>query len=142
MKLYRSAAHPTQWIAFGSETGWVMFPAEVNGWQKRKPARGVDPLYIREVPVRMAFNTGIPGAPTLAVAASASALTRPATVQEIVSGRLTERKSTFGVSSVTSRDAWALPSRGTLLNRQKPHTGATSRYCTGFGGSQRGPNAY
>jgi hypothetical protein len=40
-----------------------MFPAEVNGWQKRQPAGGIDRLGSREVPLRLGFNTGIPGAP-------------------------------------------------------------------------------
>jgi hypothetical protein len=62
MKLYRSAKHGTGWFAFAPEIGWVMFPAEVGGWTKRQPARGIDPLYVREVPLRLAFNTGIPGA--------------------------------------------------------------------------------
>jgi hypothetical protein len=39
-----------------------MFPADIGGWQKREPARGVDPIDMREVPLRMGFNTGIPGA--------------------------------------------------------------------------------
>jgi len=42
-----------------------MFPAEVDGWEKRQPARGVDPIYIREVPLRMGLNSGIPGATVL-----------------------------------------------------------------------------
>ena len=40
-----------------------MFPAEVGGWQKRQPACGADLLDMREVPLCMGFNTGIPGAP-------------------------------------------------------------------------------
>jgi len=60
MKLYRSRNFPTQWFAFGPGVGWVMFPAEVNGWDKRRPARGLDPVDIREVPLRLGFNTGIP----------------------------------------------------------------------------------
>jgi len=60
MKLFSSTAYPGRWFAFGPEIGWVMFPAEVGGWQKRQPARGVDPIYMREVPLRMGFNTGIP----------------------------------------------------------------------------------
>lgn len=70
--------YPALWFAFGPEVGWVMFPAEVDGWKKRKPARGVDPLDMREVPLRMAFNTGIPGAPPLAAGASDVALTQGA----------------------------------------------------------------
>jgi hypothetical protein len=36
----------------------VAFPARENGWLERHPARGLDPLYLREVPVEMAVNTG------------------------------------------------------------------------------------
>jgi hypothetical protein len=36
-----------------------MFPAEAGGWEKRQPARALDPLDVREVPLRLAFNTGI-----------------------------------------------------------------------------------
>lgn len=61
MKLFRSAKHDTRWFAFGPEIGWVMFPAEVDGWRKGEPARGIDPLDVREVPVRLGFNNGIPG---------------------------------------------------------------------------------
>jgi hypothetical protein len=57
MNLFRSAKHETRWFAF---VGWVSFPAEVNGWQKRQPARDIDPLDVREVPLRLGFNTGLP----------------------------------------------------------------------------------
>jgi hypothetical protein len=60
MRLFRSTINPARWFAFDAEIGWVMFPAEVGGWQKRQPARGVDPLYMREVPLRMGLNSGIP----------------------------------------------------------------------------------
>ena len=40
-----------------------MFPAEVGGWQKRQLVSGIDPIDLREVPLRMGFDTGIPGAP-------------------------------------------------------------------------------
>lgn len=63
MKLYRNNNYPNRWYAFSPETGWVMFPAAVGGWEKREPARGVDPIQFRDVPVRLAFDTGIPGAP-------------------------------------------------------------------------------
>jgi hypothetical protein len=59
VKLYRSTNYPTRWYAFGPEIGWVMFPAEAGGWEKRQPARALDPLDVREVPLRLAFNTGI-----------------------------------------------------------------------------------
>ena len=63
MKLYRNNNYPNRWYAFSPETGWVMFPAAVGGWAKREPARGVDPIQFREVPLRLAFDAGIPGAP-------------------------------------------------------------------------------
>ena len=59
MKLYRSVKYSARWYAFSPETGWVMFPAEVDGWAKREPARGIDPLDVREVPLKLGFNTGI-----------------------------------------------------------------------------------
>jgi hypothetical protein len=62
LKLYRSVKD-TWWFAFDPETGWVMFPAEIGGWHSRRPSSGVDPTEMREVPLRMGFNTGIPGAP-------------------------------------------------------------------------------
>ena len=59
MKLYRSIKYPARWFAFSPETGWVMFPAEVDGWAKREAARGIDPLDVREVPIHLGVNTGI-----------------------------------------------------------------------------------
>ena len=64
LKLYRSANYPTMWLAFSQETGWLMFPSEVGGWEKRQPTSGIDKFDLRELPLRMGFNTGIPGAPT------------------------------------------------------------------------------
>ena len=66
MKLYRSTKDSTQWFAFGRNTGWLIFPPEVDGWQKRKMIPGINPIDMREVPIRMGFNTGFPGAPMLA----------------------------------------------------------------------------
>jgi hypothetical protein len=62
LKLYRSVKD-IWWFAFDPETGWVMFPAEVGGWHSRHASSDVDPTDMREVPLRMGFNTGIPGAP-------------------------------------------------------------------------------
>jgi len=45
---------------FTEETGYVVFPAEADGWNKRVQFYGFDPLRIREVPTRMAFSTGFP----------------------------------------------------------------------------------
>lgn len=60
IKLYSSAMHPKQWIAHVEGSGWVIFPARPNGWESRQPARGLDPMYVRQVPVQMAESAGIP----------------------------------------------------------------------------------
>jgi len=73
MQLYRSISDPTRWFAFGPETGWVAFPPEFNGWEERKPVAGISPDTLREVPLRMGFNTGIPGAPWRSAEVRASA---------------------------------------------------------------------
>lgn len=64
MKLYRSRRYSNRWYAYSESTGWVMFPATDEGWNKREPARGIDPVDIREVPIQLAFDAGIPGSPT------------------------------------------------------------------------------
>jgi hypothetical protein len=61
-KLYRSAKHLHHWVACIEGTGWVVFPAKENGWEERKPARGLDPVHLREIPLQMAFKTGLPEA--------------------------------------------------------------------------------
>jgi len=63
MKLYRSTNYPSRWYAYGKETGWVMFPAVLDGWARRQPARGIDLIDVREVPLSLAAGTGLPGAP-------------------------------------------------------------------------------
>jgi hypothetical protein len=60
IKLYQSAMHPQQWIAHVEGSGWVVFPARENGWELRQPARGLDPLYLRQVPVQLAGPTSLP----------------------------------------------------------------------------------
>jgi hypothetical protein len=58
-KLYQSAKHPQHWIAYLDGMGWTMFPAVENGWEKRQPARGVDPMHLRQVPMSFAAGTGM-----------------------------------------------------------------------------------
>jgi len=60
IKLYSSAMHPKQWIAYVEGSGWVIFPARENGWESRQAARGLDPVYLRQVPVQMAESAGLP----------------------------------------------------------------------------------
>ena len=64
MKLFRDMEHPQNWIAYGPEIGWVSFPAGENGWDKRQPARGLDPIHLREVPITMATKAGLKLAPS------------------------------------------------------------------------------
>ena len=60
MKLYRSHRHPTRWYAFQPGTGFVMFPAEAGGWEKRQQARGFDPIDVREVPSAWLMTPAFP----------------------------------------------------------------------------------
>ena len=59
MKLYRSRNYPNHWFAYSPWTGWVKFPMEADGWERREPARGIDPIDIREVPVQLAEAAGL-----------------------------------------------------------------------------------
>ncbi len=60
IKLYHSQNHPNHWIACVAGAGWVAFPKSENGWNQRHPARGLDPMHLREAPLRLARNTGAP----------------------------------------------------------------------------------
>jgi len=60
IKLYRDAQRPNNLVAYIANTGWVMFPAKENGWERRAPARGLDPLYLREIPLHQGFGAGVP----------------------------------------------------------------------------------
>jgi len=59
-RLYRSTLHKNSWVAYVNGAGWVMFPARENGWEMRQPARGLDPLYLREAPASLAADAGFP----------------------------------------------------------------------------------
>lgn len=64
MKRYRSTMYSARWLVFSRKIGWLMFPAEVGGWKKREPARGIGPLEMREIPLSLESKAGIPSAPT------------------------------------------------------------------------------
>jgi hypothetical protein len=59
IKLYSSALHPGRWVAYAPKEGWVVFPARENGWEERRPVRGLDPLHLRHVPLETAAGTGV-----------------------------------------------------------------------------------
>jgi hypothetical protein len=59
VKLYRSAIHPHDWVAYREDTGWVMFPAQSGGWKHRRPATGLQVARLFQVPVWLSFNTGL-----------------------------------------------------------------------------------
>jgi hypothetical protein len=60
IKLYRDAQRPNNFVAYVPESGWVVFPAKENGWEHRSAARGLDPLYLREIPLYQGFAAGVP----------------------------------------------------------------------------------
>ena len=59
IKLYSSRNYPQQWIAYVPDAGWLIFPNADNGWERRKPVRGLDPIHLRQVPLEMAARTGV-----------------------------------------------------------------------------------
>jgi hypothetical protein len=60
LKLYRSRRHADSFIAYSLETGWVIFPDTVGGWEKRRRAFGLDPMHQRQAPASLAAHTGFP----------------------------------------------------------------------------------
>ena len=60
IKLYKDALHPRNLVAYVEGSGWLAFPAKENGWEERQPARGLDPLYLRQVSVEQGVKAGVP----------------------------------------------------------------------------------
>jgi len=60
IKLYKDTLHPRNLVAYVPGNGWVAFPAVENGWEHRSPARGLDPLYLRQVPLDKGTDAGVP----------------------------------------------------------------------------------
>ena len=58
-RLYRSPAEPVHWFVWTEDLGWFLFPAKLNGWAERYPARNIACQRLQRVPLRMAFNTGL-----------------------------------------------------------------------------------
>jgi hypothetical protein len=70
VKLYRSAEFPMHWFAFSAQERWVKFPAQFGGWEQRQPVanQAIKQIAMRQIPLWLGFNTGIPGAPRFAMA--------------------------------------------------------------------------
>ena len=62
-RLYRSSHDLEHWFVLDESLGWFRFPACTNGWVHRRLMRTVAGLDLREVPLRLSFNTGLPTAP-------------------------------------------------------------------------------
>jgi hypothetical protein len=58
-RLYRSPKDLQHWFVFDDSLGWVTFPAQVNGWESRRPIRTVGGLDLKEVPLSLSFHTGL-----------------------------------------------------------------------------------
>jgi hypothetical protein len=59
-RLFRSSQDLEHWFVFEDSLGWVKFPARIDGWAERQPIRTVSELALREVPLWLSFNTGLP----------------------------------------------------------------------------------
>jgi hypothetical protein len=62
-RLWRSPKDLQHWFVFDDSTGWVTFPARVNGWASRRPVRTIRGLDLKEVPLWLSFGTGLLDAP-------------------------------------------------------------------------------
>ncbi len=58
-RLYRSASYPHHWVAYTDDSGWLLFPAKVGGWEARRPATGLDRAGLSETPLWLSFHTGL-----------------------------------------------------------------------------------
>jgi hypothetical protein len=60
-RLFHTLQYVNSWIAQTVKEGWVRFPAKLDGWDDREPAKGIDSIRLREVPLAQGVNTGMPG---------------------------------------------------------------------------------
>jgi hypothetical protein len=60
MRLYRNARDLQHWFVHDDTIGWFRFPARIDGWADRQPLRTINEPDLREVPLRLSFNTGLP----------------------------------------------------------------------------------
>ncbi len=57
-RLYRSPVEPMHWVIWTGD-GWFRFPAKLDGWAERCAATDVARQQLHDVPLLMAFNTGL-----------------------------------------------------------------------------------
>jgi hypothetical protein len=62
-RLYRSPKDLQHWFVYDDSTGWVTFPARVNGWANRRPVCNTSGLDLKEVPLWLSFRTGLAETP-------------------------------------------------------------------------------
>jgi hypothetical protein len=60
LRLYRSTRDLQHWFVCDRSARWVRFPARINGWADRQAIRNIYGLDLREVPLWMSFDTGLP----------------------------------------------------------------------------------
>jgi hypothetical protein len=58
-RLYRSSRDLDHWFVYDGAMGWMTFPARIAGWVDRHPLRALQGLDLHEVPLWLAFHTGL-----------------------------------------------------------------------------------
>jgi hypothetical protein len=62
-RLYRSPRDLYHWFVYLDSMEWMVFPARIGGWADRRPLRSLSGLDLQEVPLRLAFCTGLTDSP-------------------------------------------------------------------------------
>ncbi|MGA2148204.1 MAG: hypothetical protein ABSH49_24920 [Bryobacteraceae bacterium] len=59
VQLYRSTRDLQHWFVRIPGTGWVRFPAKVNGWAEHRMVTMFSQQHLNQAPLWLAFNTGL-----------------------------------------------------------------------------------
>jgi hypothetical protein len=59
VRLYRSTTDLEHWFVRIRGTGWVRFPAKVNGWAEHRIVTILSHEHLNQVPLWLAFRTGL-----------------------------------------------------------------------------------
>jgi hypothetical protein len=59
VRLYRTNRDWQHWFVLIPSTGWVRFPAKIDGWAERQHVTMLSREHLHEVPLWLAFNTGL-----------------------------------------------------------------------------------